>query len=104
MVELLKTLCEAPGVNGVKDISALVAERLAAYVPQVHTDRVGNVWGVLPAAQKDAPTLLLEAHLDEIGFVVTGITDDGFLRVSACGGVDERTRHRRICQVVRASC
>ena len=91
MVELLKTLCEAPGVNGVKDISALVAERLAAYVPQVHTDRVGNVWGVLPAAQKDAPTLLLEAHLDEIGFVVTGITDDGFLRVSACGGVDERT-------------
>lgn len=89
MMELLKTLCDAPGVNGA--VSNVFAEQLAAYVPQVHTDRMGNVWGVLPATCEEAPTLLLEAHLDEIGFVVTGVSDDGFLRVSACGGVDERT-------------
>lgn len=91
MVELLKDLCTACGVNGETQVSRVIADRLAAYVPQVHTDRMGNVWGVLPATNEDAPTLLLEAHLDEIGFIVTGVSDDGFLRVSACGGVDERT-------------
>lgn len=91
MQELLKALCEAAGVNGVSQVGALVAERLSEYVPQVHTDRLGNVWGVVPATIDEAPTLLLEAHLDEIGFVVTGVTDDGFLRVSSCGGIDERT-------------
>lgn len=91
MVKLLKELCAAPGVNGVTGASSVIADRLSAYVPQVHTDRMGNVWGVLPADRENAPTLLLEAHLDEIGFVVTGVSDNGFLRVSACGGVDERT-------------
>ncbi len=91
MMELLKELCAAPGVNGTADIGRLVADKLTMYVPQVQTDRLGNVWGVVPAQEENAPTLLLEAHLDEIGFIVTGITDSGFLRVSACGGVDERT-------------
>ncbi len=91
MKELLKELCAAPGVNGVGDVGHLVAERLSAFVPEVHTDCLGNVWGVLPSADENAPTLLLEAHLDEIGFVVTGVSEDGFLRVSNCGGIDPRT-------------
>ncbi|NLZ46831.1 MAG: M42 family metallopeptidase, partial [Clostridiales bacterium] len=36
------------------------------------------------------PTILLEAHIDEIGFIVSYITDDGFLMVSNCGGIDRR--------------
>ena len=91
MRELLKTLCAAAGVNGEPEASRVIADALADYVPQVQTDAMGNVWGVLPATTENAPTLLLEAHLDEIGFVVTGVSEDGFLRVSASGGVDERT-------------
>ncbi len=90
MKELLKELCTAAGVNGVTDAADLLAQRLSALVPTVQRDGVGNVWGIRPAAVEQAPTLLLEAHWDEIGCVVTGVTDDGFLRVSACGGVDER--------------
>ena len=91
MERLLQELCEAAGVNGVGDIARVIAEKLAAYVPEVHTDRLGNVWGVRPAACDDAPTLLLEAHMDEIGFIVTEVTPSGFLRVSPCGGTDART-------------
>ncbi len=91
MQELLRALCDSAGVNGVPQTTQLLAEKLSALVPEVHTDALGNVWGMLPAANPEAPTLLLEAHHDEIGFVVTDVTNDGFLRVAACGGVDERT-------------
>ncbi len=91
MEQRLRDLCLSAGVNGMTDTIQLLVEQLSALVPTVHTDRLGNVWGVLPAAEPTAPTVLLEAHHDEIGFVVTGVTDTGFLRVSACGGIDERT-------------
>lgn len=91
MKQLLKDLCAAPGVNGALQVAQTVKQKLAAYVSTVHMDALGNVWGVMPAADRQAPTLLLEAHMDEIGFVVTGITDEGFLRVASCGGIDERT-------------
>ena len=90
MEQLLRELCLAMGVNGTDGAAKLLAKKLEAYVPKVQTDALGSVWGVRPAAYPEAPILLLEAHLDEIGLIVTGITDNGFLRVSACGGVDTR--------------
>ena len=39
---------------------------------------------------EDAPTLMLEAHLDEIGFLVTHIDDNGFVYTAAAGGIDKR--------------
>ena len=50
----------------------------------------GNVYGVSKDFSKNKKTLLLDAHIDEIGMIVTYITDDGFLKVSACGGLDTR--------------
>lgn len=90
MKQLLEKLCMAAGVNGVGDVADVIAEELKNYVSEVHRDNLGNVWGVRPAACENAPVLLLEAHMDEIGFVVTDVTDNGFLRVAPCGGVDER--------------
>lgn len=98
MEQLLKELCCAMGVNGTDDAANVLREKLAAYVPTVHTDALGSVWGIRPAAVPDAPTLLLEAHMDEIGLIVTDITEKGFLRVSSCGGVDERVlATQRVC-------
>lgn len=91
MEALLQELCAAAGVNGVSQAAELLASKLAAYVPQVHTDAMGNVWGVRPSGNENAPTLLLEAHVDEIGFIVTDVLDNGFLRVAPCGGADART-------------
>lgn len=87
---VLKELCLAPGVGG-QTAAAETAERLlAAYVDKVEVTPLGNVTGVRRCGIEGAPLLLLEAHIDQIGFVVTGI-EDGFVRVSACGGIDSRT-------------
>lgn len=91
MEQLLRDLCAAAGVNGVSQAAQVLKEKVAPYVSEVHSDALGSVWGVLPAATEGAPTLLLEAHVDEIGFVVTGIDDGGFLKVAPCGGIDDRT-------------
>ncbi|MCC8023226.1 MAG: M20/M25/M40 family metallo-hydrolase [Clostridiales bacterium] len=53
----------------------------------VRVDAMHNVTCTIPGGK---PHVLLEAHLDHIGMVVTGIDDGGFLKVAACGGIDRR--------------
>ncbi len=88
---VLKDLCMASGVNGITDAAAVAAAYLRAYTEDIRTDAMGNVLGYLPAKTPNAPTLLLEAHIDEIGFVVTQIDSQGFVQLSPCGGIDNRT-------------
>lgn len=87
---MLRGLCMANGVNGYYEAAQVVKELLSAYTDELYSDALGNVWGVLRSARENAPTLLLEAHIDEVGFTVTKSTEDGFLRVAECGGVDNR--------------
>lgn len=86
----LYALCTAGGAAGMPEITHICIERLTGLVDSVEQDAMGNVLAVRHSANPDAPTLLLEAHLDEIGFLVTYIDDGGFVHVAAAGGVDER--------------
>ena len=88
---ILRDLSCACGVNGCTEASEVAIKLLSAFTEEIHRDRLGNVWGILRSEETNAPTLLLEAHIDEIGFTVTQIDDGGFLRVAPCGGVDNRT-------------
>lgn len=92
-MELLKTLtelCAQRGVSGdEKNASEKAAQLLREYA-DVSTDPFGNVYGIVGTHEQSKQTLLLEAHIDEIGMIVTYIADDGFLKISACGGTDER--------------
>ena len=56
---------------------------------EVAVDRMGSVVGVRRCGRPDAPRLMLDAHLDEIGLIVTG-HEEGFLRFAPLGGVDPR--------------
>lgn len=85
-----KALCDAAGVGGETAVCEAAASLLAQYTSDLHTDAMGNIIATIPSSVPDAPVILLEAHMDEIGFVVTGITDNGFLRVALCGGIDKR--------------
>lgn len=87
---MLRDLCLASGVNGCREATDVAARLLSDFTTDIHRDRLGNVWGILCADTPNAPTLLLEAHIDEIGFTVTHIDERGFLRVAPCGGVDNR--------------
>ncbi len=91
IIEWLRALCGAPGVSGAEDCAAAEAEKLLKNsVPGAKADVFDNVSGVKKSAKAGAKTFLLDAHIDEIGMIVTSIDAKGFLRVSNCGGVDRR--------------
>lgn len=87
---VLKNICDVPGVGGQPQIADAVISFLREYTDKIQKDAVGNVIATFPANKENAPTVLLEAHMDEIGFVVTSIDEKGFLKVAPCGGVDSR--------------
>ena len=88
--EMLERLSLLGGPSGFeRDVAAAARQLLEPLMDQVWTDRLGNVVGVRRCGKPGARKLLLDAHLDEIGLVVTGIRD-GFLRFGTIGGVDPR--------------
>ena len=89
--EWLKTLSDAAGVGGETGATQAAADLLRPLVDEVKIDTMGSVLGYRRCENPNAPTLMLEAHLDEIGLIVTGIDDKGFLQVAKCGGVDPRS-------------
>lgn len=86
----LERLCVAPGCAGQDGVARQAIELLAPLVDEIEQDALGNVLAVRHADKPDAKTVLLEAHMDEIGFLVTGIDEKGFVFVAPVGGVDKR--------------
>jgi len=87
--DLLKRLCEAPGVAGREEMVArIVRDELAGLVDEVSTDALGNVIGIKRG--QGGPRVMVLAHIDEIGFLVKHIDDKGFLRLQPVGGFDPR--------------
>ena len=88
--EVLDRLCALAGPSGFEGTVAREAARLLEpLVDRVQVDRMGSVVGLRRCGKANAPKLLLDAHLAEIGFLVTG-HEEGFLRIAPLGGVDPR--------------
>lgn len=88
VLSLLEELCFENGTPGDETRAAEVsAEKLKEFMPVV-IDRLGNVVG---RNEAEGTHFLLDAHIDRIGFAVTAITDEGFIKVGSCGGIDART-------------
>lgn len=89
MEQILRTLCAVGAPSGFERPAALAAkELLEPLMDEVRIDRLGNLIGVRRCGKPGAKKLLLDAHLDEVGLIVTGVKD-GFLRFKA-NGVDPR--------------
>ncbi len=87
-VKYLKHLLETPSATGTEiGVAELVRQRLSATADEIQTDVMGSVHACLKGCGS-GPSLMLSAHMDEIGLMVTYISDDGFLSVAAVGGVD----------------
>lgn len=88
----LKTLTGQTGVSGDEFSAAnAAAELLREYAEDVSVDAFGNVTGYVKSSNPDAKTLMLDAHIDEVGLIVTHIEERGFLCVGSCGSPDIRT-------------
>ena len=85
---VLNTITQTPGVSGSERAAAEAAKALFEPYCDVTIDQNQSVHAALRSnAPADAPLLVLDAHLDEIGLVVTGIDEHGFLSFSPVGGV-----------------
>jgi len=67
---------------------------------RVENDAYGTAWATIEASSKKAPRVMLEAHADEIGFIVKHITKEGFLRIDRIGGSDTATARGRRLQIL----
>src|SRR5688500_1715662 len=90
-VELLRELSKLIGVSGYEDaVRAAIENHLGGLVDDFSVDHLGNLIARISCGDDSAPTLMLDAHMDEIGLVVSYIEHAGFLRFALIGGWDER--------------
>lgn len=85
--KILAELSDASAIGTVSEAANLLENYLSKYGT---VESVSGLTKTLTITGGSDYTLLLDAHIDEVGFVVTNVSDDGFLTVSNCGGIDLR--------------
>ncbi|MDX1943213.1 MAG: M42 family metallopeptidase [Saprospiraceae bacterium] len=87
---LLKKICETPGAPGFEQkVRELVIKEVTPMVDEIRLDAMGNVIAIKRG--KERKKVMVAAHMDEIGFMVSHIDEDGFLRFYPLGGFDPKT-------------
>lgn len=90
MLELVKKLCDIDGVSSFEDAVRDEIRRLAQpYADEIFEDVMGNLF-VHKAGKKAKEKIMFCAHMDEVGFIIKEITDDGYLKFGCVGGIDTR--------------
>lgn len=87
---LLAELCKVPGAPGFEDrVRKVVLRELEGLCDEVTIDKMGNVYAIRKGSSDQS--VMIGAHMDEIGFMVTHIDDKGFIRFTTLGGFDPKT-------------
>ena len=90
LVEVLEKLSNTNGVTGREDdVRKLMEKYLKPYVDEVREDKLGNLIA-FKKGKKDAPTVMIAAHMDEVGLMIKNIKKKGFLQFTKIGGIDDR--------------
>ena len=100
-IDLLRELCEIPGVPGREErVRSYIEDEIDGLFDEVETDPLGSLICRRAAtgkgrSRRDPPTVLIAAHMDEIGFYVRHVDNNGFLWVNPAGGFDSRNLFSR---------
>ncbi|MEX0998957.1 MAG: M42 family peptidase [Thermodesulfobacteriota bacterium] len=87
-IKLLKQLCETPGLPGAEEpVKKIIKKEFEKLTKEVSEDVLGNIIAHIPGK---GPKLVLDAHTDEVGFMINHIDKRGFVRVTPLGGMDPR--------------
>ena len=87
---LLNKICTTPGASGFEQkIRELVLEEIKDLADEIQLDNMGNIYAIKRG--KESKKVMIGAHMDEIGFIVTHIDDKGFIRFHTLGGFDPKT-------------
>lgn len=89
MLDLTKKLCNLFGPSSLEDaVREAIIEEISPYCEKIYTDKVGNLIAFKKGLEStDTPTLFA-AHMDEVGFMIQYISDDGYLYFDTIGGID----------------
>lgn len=91
MITLLERLSSEIAVSGCeKSLSALIKKEIEPYCDRVYTDKIGNLIAEKKGKKESKNKVLVAAHVDEVGFIITDITESGLLRFETVGGIDAR--------------
>lgn len=89
MINLIKKLIKPVCVPGNEsEVAGVIAEEIAPYVTSCTTDNMGNLIAFIEGTGENKKKLMFAAHIDEIGFIVTHIEDNGYIRFSTLGGIN----------------
>ncbi len=84
--ELYETLLQMPGIAGHEStIKKFVRSKLEPYSDEIIQDKLGGIFGV---KKGDGPTIMFAGHMDEVGFMVVGITPQGMIELQPIGGIN----------------
>ena len=87
--EILKTLCDEYGISGNEStVASRIIGMIEDYADSYYVDNLGSVIAFKKGARTPAKKILIDAHTDEVGMIVTGFAADGGLCFTTVGGVD----------------
>lgn len=90
-MKLLKRLCKCDGISGDEgEVRKLIIEEIKPYADSITVDNLGNLIVHKQGKNRAKSKLMLSAHMDEVGLMVTDITSDGYLKFDEVGGIDRR--------------
>lgn len=85
-LNLFKTLTELPGAPGNEHaVRKFMKEQLTQYSDEIVQDRLGSIFGI-KKGNENGPVIMVAGHMDEVGFMVTSITENGMIRFQTLGG------------------
>jgi endoglucanase len=89
MVDLLEKLSNENGVSGNEDkIRQIIIDEVTPYADDISVDSIGNI---IVHKSGTGKKILVTAHMDEPGFILSGITDKGYIKFKSVGSMDSRT-------------
>ncbi|MCQ2463200.1 MAG: M42 family peptidase [Clostridia bacterium] len=97
--ERLEALCSIDGISGRED---RVREYIISSFPEntdYKVDNLGNIIAYVKGRKRAANRVMLSAHMDEVGFIVTYITEDGYIKFDSVGGINEKVTAGRILKI-----
>ncbi len=100
MHELLKNLSEASGVSSAeKEVRILIRDLIEDHVDEWHVDAMGNLIALKSGTGELDMRVMLDAHMDEVGLMVSEIDSSGLLKFDTVGGIDDRTLLGQVVEI-----
>jgi len=89
-MSLLRKLCTAGGISGDEgEVREMILSRITPLADDIKIDNLGNIIAFKKGTERPERKLMISAHMDEVGFIVTDIQSDGLLKFACVGGIND---------------